>query len=418
MKVLLLAYHVSPYRGSECSVAWNHITNMAKYHELTVLYGSSGDHLGDDDDMTLFKKKCTLNNVTWVRVEPSNLAKLLNTLNRKNVLSYSFYLAYKVWHKNVFDFVSKNIDLDDFDLVHYLTPIGYREPGYLWKLGLPYIWGAIGGANNPDYRLVKALPLLGRIKYLFRVIVNSYQLRFSTRLKQALLNTDQLITATSENQKAFKYYHNKDSIYIPENGTTGSYIKGKSTVIGDKVNLIWIGSLDHGKCLKLLIDSFHYIKDPECFSVDIFGGGPLFNYLKKLVVDKGLGDVFTFHGVVSRDDVLNSLRNANLNVITSISEGNPTTIWESMQNGVPTLTIDHCGMRDTIKNNSGIKIPIDNYEVMAQSIAKELDKVANDPDILKGLSNGLVAEFRNYHWDNRVHFFNELYSRIVKENSH
>lgn len=33
-----MTYAVSPYRGSEYSVAWNYITFMSKYHDLTVLY--------------------------------------------------------------------------------------------------------------------------------------------------------------------------------------------------------------------------------------------------------------------------------------------------------------------------------------------------------------------------------------------
>jgi hypothetical protein len=28
-----------------------------------------------------------------------------------------------------------------------LNMIGYREPGYLWKLNVPFVWGPMGGTN-------------------------------------------------------------------------------------------------------------------------------------------------------------------------------------------------------------------------------------------------------------------------------
>ena len=52
--ILVLAYQLSPTKGSEYSVAWNYVTRMSKYNHLTVLYGVSGIHLGDCDEMEGF----------------------------------------------------------------------------------------------------------------------------------------------------------------------------------------------------------------------------------------------------------------------------------------------------------------------------------------------------------------------------
>ena len=39
--IIVIAYQLNPFRGSECSVAWDYIVNMSKNHRLTVLFGSS-----------------------------------------------------------------------------------------------------------------------------------------------------------------------------------------------------------------------------------------------------------------------------------------------------------------------------------------------------------------------------------------
>ena len=49
--ILVLAAFISPTKGSEYSVAWNYVKHMAKYNNLTVVYGASGDVLGDCSEM-------------------------------------------------------------------------------------------------------------------------------------------------------------------------------------------------------------------------------------------------------------------------------------------------------------------------------------------------------------------------------
>ena len=45
--ILLLAYAVSPTKGSEYAVAWNFITQMSKSNRLLVLYGKSDRAMGN-----------------------------------------------------------------------------------------------------------------------------------------------------------------------------------------------------------------------------------------------------------------------------------------------------------------------------------------------------------------------------------
>ena len=62
--ILVLAYAISPTRGSEYSVAWNYVTRMSKYHKLTVLYGCSGSHIGDCKEMEKYIVEKRIPNVT------------------------------------------------------------------------------------------------------------------------------------------------------------------------------------------------------------------------------------------------------------------------------------------------------------------------------------------------------------------
>ena len=100
--ILVLAYQLSPSKGSEYSVAWNYVTRMSKYNHLTVLYGVSGTHLGDCEEMEEFAKTKGLPNVTFVCVKPNRWTNALNWCNRHNFLNYTFYFAYQAWQKQVY----------------------------------------------------------------------------------------------------------------------------------------------------------------------------------------------------------------------------------------------------------------------------------------------------------------------------
>lgn len=413
-RVLILAYMISPKRGSEYSVAWNHVSQMSAHCDITVLYGSAGHHMGDFDDMDEFLSHNTLPNVEFVAVHAGSLAKLLNSANRHGHLVYTFYIAYRLWHWQAYRVACRLISDSSFDLIHYLGPIGYREPGYLWKLPLPYVWGPIGGATNVPAALVPALPLAGKLKLLFRAGVNWCQLRFSIRVRRAFARTNVLLTATTENQKIFQKVLRQESEYLPENAIIGP-IRANSEKFKahQKIRLVWIGSIEARKALVLLVRALSRCHHTERFVVDVVGDGPLKQALQSEVDACGMHGLFQWHGQVPRARVRDLLFQGHLHIVTSVSEGNPTTIWEAMSCGVPTLSLDHCGMHDTILPGCGIKIPISNLEKIVEDIASVLDKVAENPADLECMAGKVIAHAAEFHWDHRPEFFLSQYDRAV-----
>ena len=415
MKLLVLAYAISPYRGSEYSVGWNYIMNMSKDNEIVVLYGASGDHMGDINEVLNYVESNPIPNVTFLPITPNKLTFFFNILNKKGIFVYSFYFAYHLWHKQVFKVAEELVKSDNFDLIHYLNPIGYREPGYLWKLGLPYIWGPIGGTSSVSLVLMKALPILGKIKLGFRKIINYFQLRLNLNLYKAIKNTDVLIAATTFDQNNFKRIYNTNVLYMPENGITQIINKKLECERKSKVlNLIWVGSVDERKALIILLKAFLKIKNKDKIHIHIVGDGPLKNSLEGYANKNNINDYITWYGKLERKKVIEVFALSHLHIITSVGEGNPTTIWEAMSFGVPTLSLDHCGMHDTICEKCGIKIPIKSYTQVINDIALYIEDLCLNPDKLKKMSEGVLECSSKYTWDKRISFFNELYELAIK----
>ena len=414
---MVLAYMLSPYKGSEFSVAWNYVTEMSKDNDLTVLYGISGKHMGDCDEMETYIKDNPISGVNLVAVKPNRLANALNFLNRHDVFVYTFYFAYKVWQKLAYQKALELMRYNIFDLIHYVGMIGYREPGYLWKLGLPYVWGPVSGANNAPIQLMKRMSLSGKMKQLFRNFSNSLQFKYSRRLKKALKFTDILLTATSENHDKFLNVHGKDSICIPENAIIGNISLNQNKFVApDKYRLIVVGTLDARKSVGILLEAMSLVKHKDKILLDIVGDGPLRSVLECQAQDLGINDLINWHGFLPRTKAVELFDSAHLHVITSVSEGNPTTIWEAMMHGVPTLSFDHCGMHDTLSDSCGILIPIKNtYEENLEAIASILDHLIENPERFKELAFNTLSRAKLNTWQHRRLFLNNLYTTLLSD---
>lgn len=414
--ILVLAYAISPSKGSEYAVAWNYVTAMSRYHRLTVLYGTSGEHMGDTVEMERYIREHPVPNVTFVAVAPSRTAERLNALNKRGIFVYSFYLAYRQWHKSVYRAARELVRKKHFDLIHYVGPIGYREPGYLWKLDLPYVWGPIGGTRNPSFRLLGAVSTFpGLCKLLFRTVANVLQLHFGRRIRLALRRTDVLLTATTENRDNIRRVHRIDSIWLPENGVAGAVVPPDANKFtADTLHFIWIGRIDNNKALIVLLDALQLVDTDSPVVVHVVGDGPLRPRMERYAGRRGVGHLIRWHGKVSRTEVFELLRRSHLHIISSLSEGNPTTIWEAMSCGVPTMSLDHCGIHDVICDRCGIRIPIRSYAQVVRDMGAQMQRLIRNPHLLKTLSEGVLECIPAFRWENRIELLNELYDKAIE----
>lgn len=413
-KVLVLAYAISPYRGSEYSVSWNYIINMSKENELVVLYGVSGNHLGDINELENHIKINPIKNVRFIPIIPNKETEKLNSLNKKGIFVYSFYLAFHSWHKQVYEFAKELIKKEYFDLIHYLTPIGYREPGYLWKFNLPYIWGPIGGTQSIPIKLVSILSISDKIKLLLRKTVNSVQFRFKPRLAKAIKNSDALIASTTFDQNNFKRIYGCETYYLPENGILGSITNEPVFIDKEKkLNIIWVGRIDGAKALVLLLEALRKMMFANKVNLNVVGSGPLKDEMMSFAKNHGIDNFITWHDTVPREKVFELFSKSHLHIITSLTEANTTVIWEAMASGIPTISLDHCGMHDTICEKCGIKIPIKSFNQVTEDLAVSIDNLIMNPEKINALSRGVIECAQKYTWDKRVEFFNEMYEKAI-----
>lgn len=174
----------------------------------------------------------------------------------------------------------------------------------------------------------------------------------------------------------------------------------------------YIGRLSPEKGVQIFVEAISLVTkiNPKIFFV-IVGTGELEDDLKKAVKERGLENVVAFLGY--RRDAQNVIKQIDITVLPSFTEGLPLTPIESFAQGKPIVATRVGGTAEIVKNGSnGILVPAGEPKALAEGILKILK---NEEDYEK-MSKGAVQSFENKFSYDR--FENELlvfYKSICKD---
>ncbi len=414
--ILLLAYCVSPTKGSEYAVAWNYITNISRTNRLIVLYGKSDREMGNFDEMNDYLQTNTLENVQFVQVKANSKWGNEGVIYKSSLKTALYdFMSYREWHYQAYLTASTIIKEENVDLVHFLCPIGFKEPGYLYKLPLPYVWGPINGAHPRPQVLLKALPLKQRIISTLRNITHKTMLKALPRVSKAIKASSLVFAATPYTKKQLDQFFGVESIYLPENAIPKiEQAVPVERATNESLRLVWIGRFDYNKNLKLLLDVLEELSGLD-IELNVVGAGDLEQYLKSYYDAKCLKTKVFWHGQVSRDEVQKILRSSHLHIITSLGEATTTVIWEAMANAIPTITLDHCGMSGVIDETCGVKIRINDYAQVKQDLAIAIKRFYEDPTLVKQFSQATLKHAEGYLYERRYKVINEYFDKITND---
>lgn len=212
-RVFVTAYACSPYRGSEPGAGWHYLQAFAKKHEVWVAYES----IEFDADLRKRMKEFPdeFANVHLVPI-PDSMSK-----KARRIWPPAYYWFHRQWHKRAYEAAKKIHAEVGLDAAYQMNMVTFREPGYLWKLPVPFIWGPVGALGYTDWRLLPLMGFVGALEYAIRNIINWCHAHFMIRPRLAArkaANTGTLIAATSENQREMRKLWGVDSSLMCEIG--------------------------------------------------------------------------------------------------------------------------------------------------------------------------------------------------------
>ena len=390
-RVLLLAYACSPIRGSEAAVGWNRAIQSAKRFDTWVICeerefaGEIRQYLDSHGEIP---------GLHFVFVPISAARWTIGQFH-----SLLWYSALRGWHRRAFRVARRLHEDIRFDLVHQVNFCGYREPGYLWKLDAPFVWGPIGGTQNYPWRFLPQAGVRGALTEGCRNVLNLTQLRWSPRVRRAARKAEVILAATSTNRRDLARVLGVAPAMLSDLGIATVADTRRSRVPRQgPLRILWSGSLAHHKALHLLLWGLAQLPKEVPYELRVLGKGPLQGPWQRLAHRIGVAPHTTWMGWLPHEEALQQYAWADVFVFSSLRDTTGTVSLEALGNGVPVICLDHQGVHDVVTEQSGVKIPVTTPHKVIAGLGEAIARLAHDEAERERLSRGAVLRARDYLW--------------------
>jgi glycosyltransferase involved in cell wall biosynthesis len=291
---------------------------------------------------------------------------------------------------------------------------GFREPGYLWKLPIPFFWGPLGGVQNYPWRFLWQAGIRGAFSEGTRSIVNALQLRLSRRVRKAIRRSVVVMAANSATGRKLKKIFGVEPVVQLETGLPDI---GEKTVAKENgtavLKILWSGLFEHRKALQLLLCALAHVPASVQYELHVLGKGPLEKRWKNFADALGIADRVKWLGWLPHEEALAQYDWAHVFVFTSLRDTTGTVVLESLSHGTPVICLDHQGAADIVTNECGIKVPVTSPATTIAGIRDALTQLHDDKERRKALSSGASVRAREFLWQNQAERMKEMYETTL-----
>ena len=399
MNVLLSAYACRPNAGSEPGTGWNWALHLAEAGCEIYLFTASRNR--NSIDAYLQEKPCPrlhpyYADVPWL--DPMSSGAKHYLLWQWITLRQARSLAREI----------------AFDVVHHVSYGSVHLPTQLWRLGVPTIFGPVGGGQTTPESL---LPYFGGDEKKERKRTRMTHLLPWLWFYRAWMKRISIVLAT-----------NKDTLALAENAgcrrvqllcDTGSRqdFRAEMPRVFNKaspVRLLWVGRFLPRKGLPLALDALAQAR-PE-IHLTLVGDGLPAETVERMIADRSLiGRVHWEGARLTWMQVREAYATHDALLFTSLRDSFGSQNLEAMSVGLPVITLNLSGARDLIPDETALKVQIgSSIQETVRNLSEALDRFA-----------GMSLEQRNYmseaawrgaqgfSWASRAAFAKELYRDLL-----
>lgn len=411
MNILMSSFNCSPYKGSENALGWNWTYTAAKEgNTISVLTWND-----NKNDIERYWNNCSQEEIKirarikyyYIQPKEYNL-RISNHINE--------ILVYRSFQKKAYKFAKELILKENFDFVHHVTWSSCVQLTYLYKLGLPFVLGPVGGGERIPKVINISLRNREKIKEWVRVLVQNIS-KINYGHRKLYSKSTKIFVTTKETKMIIpKRYWDKVSI-LQGIGLNRSDIVNEPKKY-EKINclkVLAVARLIYWKGIEIAIDSVikAYLSGLN-IQLTIVGDGDQKEDLIKKVNDEHKS-VIKFIGSIDYSRLNEFYNDSDVLLNCSLHDSGCLVVIESLSQGLPVICIKTGGPATLTDDNCAIRIEPDSYENVVNNIANELKNLANEPEKLSKMSNGALRKSQELIYENKYkEFIEELKEALEK----
>jgi glycosyltransferase involved in cell wall biosynthesis len=404
--ILVTAYAVNPYKGSEDGMGWNMILQIARFHKVIAITRENNKEA--IDQYIKENKVVEAQNIQFEYFDTPYYQRFWKKGGR-GALLYFYLWQYSVvnWIKN------KNWH---YDIVHNLNFHNDWTPSFLWKTNRPFVWGPIGHHPTIPKEFLKPYGFSKMLRERIRSVAKQLFWNFDPLLMRTKAEARHIFAMNNTVAKVLNLPESKTSV-LPSVATEEPEHFDK--LPKDTFNILSVGRFEALKGFDVTIRAFaaffHALPEVEQSKVKLtlVGKGSAESFLRTIINETGISEAVDIIPWIERDKLDFIYQGADLFFFPS-HEGAGMVVAEAMSYGVPVLCFDNCGPGEFINNTCGVAVPYQQYDASIHHFKEELLRMYQDRDYLNRLANGAKRQYKNrFTWNAKGEMFKSVYQSIL-----
>lgn len=394
MKILLSAFAYAPNVGSEPGVGWRWAAELARHHEVTVVTDVTRRVLVEADGVQLPPNvRVVYFRPVWLRAVPLN--------------STTAQLLYTAWQFGLLGFARRLQRECGFDLAIHCTYGVFRHPSFLGYLGIPFVFGPVGGGEDAPLALKRSIRGREKIKELLRSLLNKVAL-FDPFLWAAYAKATLVLTKTEDTRQALPWPFRSRAIMYPEIGIDPPMgIQAPARQPGEPLRVLFAGRLLGWKGAHLAIRAVaQAVAKGVLVEFTLLGKGPFEPELRKVAAEVGLQDSIRWVSQLPQQELFALYQTMHCFLFPSLHDSSGNVVLEAQAYGLPVICLDIGGPVTLVTAETAIIVSTRNQNEVGvvRGLANAVQCLADDEKSRVAMSQAALDHVRGtMSWENRAY---------------
>lgn len=390
MKLLVSAYACEPGKGSEPAVGWNWVQALVRrgYQVHVITRANNRENIENSP-------ASRHTSLTFHYYDLSESARRWK--HRRG----GIYLYYLLWQWGAYKLAKGLHARERFDRVHHVTFVSWRQPSFMGRLGIPLLFGPVGGGETMPAALRGNLSLRSRLSETIRNLGNT-MVGYDPLMLSTYSQAQTIACTTAETMARIPARFRGKCIVQPAIGIDESEILAPSRADSAAPHFLFIGRLLYWKGLHLAIRAMAEVRRslPEA-RLKIIGTGEDREWLEKQARDAGVIDALEWVPSVPHGETQREYRRSLALLFPSLHDSGGMVVLESLAAGLPVICLDLGGPATIASPECAMIVAArqSTEPAVVDALAQAMLRIATDGALRARLAANAPDRAKQFTWD-------------------
>jgi glycosyltransferase involved in cell wall biosynthesis len=396
LKILLSAFACEPGVGSEFEIGWNWATGLAEQgHDVTVLTRSIS-RSAIERAIAHFAPRTKKPRFAYFDLSPALRWESRGPL----------HIHCMIWQRAAARFAQRLYAQERFDCVHHVTYSGLRAASFMGRLGIPFIFGPVGGGESAPWRLRLGYTWHGLVLDAVRDLANAL-IWLQPTFRETFARATRVYVTSVETLRLMPAGHlSKTTVELAIGSSENAGFAAIRThrPRDAPFRVLYAGRFVDYKGMHLGLPAFAQLLEREPRAqLTMVGGGITKEHWRRLAARLGLDGHVTWLPWQSHEAMSAIYAEHDVLLFPSLHDTGGLVVLEAMNHGLPVVCLRLGGPGVMVNQSCGRSVEVagKSRATVIAELGDALGELA-DADTRRDLSDSVWQRCRDFSWRKKI----------------